>query len=208
MHAAVRAAMLAALAVPVATGLAGAAPSPAAEPAPPGAAPAVATAAARHPAQAFRSTRTYAAVAAPVRLRIPALRLSAAPLQHLGRGPDGTVAVPDRADVAGWYAAGPRPGQAGPAVLLGHVDSEEGPGVFLHLSRLRPGAAVHVDRADGTTVTFRVTGVRQVPKGRFPTDLVYAPTLLPALRLVTCGGAFDRTRGSYRDNVIVLADRA
>jgi sortase (surface protein transpeptidase) len=165
------------------------------------------TAALPSTADAFRSARTYPTVAVPVRLRIPALHVNS-PLQRLDRQPDGTVAVPDRADVAGWYERGPRPGQAGPAVILGHVDSHTGPGVFLNLTRVPRGAAVLVDRADGSTVTFRVTNVQRVSKTRFPTDLVYAPTLLPTLRLVTCGGSFDTTRRSYRDNVIAFAAAA
>jgi sortase (surface protein transpeptidase) len=158
-------------------------------------------------ADAFQSVRTYPTVAAPVRLRIPALHVDS-PLQRLDRQRDGTVAVPDRADVAGWYERGPRPGQAGPAVILGHVDSRTGPGIFLNLSRVPRGAVVFVDRADGSTVTFRVTNVTRVSKTRFPTDLVYAPTLQPTLRLVTCGGSFDATRRSYRDNVIAFAAAA
>jgi len=158
-------------------------------------------------ADAFRSARTYPTVAAPVRLRIPALRLNS-PLQGLDLQPDGTVAVPKRPDIAGWYERGPRPGQAGPAVILGHVDSRDGPGIFLNLALLPRGAVVKVDRADGSTVTFRVTKVFRVAKTRFPTDLVFAPTLEPTLRLVTCGGSFDETRRSYRDNVIAFAAAA
>jgi hypothetical protein len=152
----------------------------------------------------FESPRTYATVAPPVRLRIPALHVRSS-LQRLGQLPDGTVAVPVPADVAGWYEGGPRPGQPGPAVILGHVDSQKGPGIFFDLGRLKKGAAVAVDRADGSTVTFHVTSISRVPKTRFPTDLVYAPTLQPTLRLVTCGGTFDYSRRSYRDNVIVYA---
>ena len=156
-------------------------------------------------AEAFRSVRTYPTVAPPVRLRIRDLRVDS-PVRRLGLQSDGTVAVPERADVAGWYEHGPRPGQPGPAVILGHVDSRTGPGVFAGLGTVRPGTLVGVDRADGSTVTFRVTGVTRVAKAEFPTDLVYAPSLDATLRLVTCGGTFDRTRGSYRDNVIVFAD--
>jgi hypothetical protein len=155
----------------------------------------------------FRSEPGYHGVAEPVRLRIPALRVDG-PVQRLGLQPDGTIAVPERTDVAGWYEHGPRPGQPGPAVVLGHVDSRDGPGIFLAVSRLRAGASVRVDRADGSSVTFRVTRVARVAKTSFPTDLVYGPTLDPALRLVTCGGGFDRARGSYRDNVIAFADQA
>jgi Sortase domain len=154
----------------------------------------------------FRSARTYPTVAVPVRLRIPALHVNSA-VQRLGLQADGTVEVPKRIDVAGWYDGGPRPGQAGPAVILGHVDSHNGPGIFFDLSTVRPGTLVRVDRADGSTVTFRVRKVTRVSKTSFPTDLVYAPTLDPTLRLVTCGGSFDHTRGSYRDNVIAFADQ-
>jgi sortase (surface protein transpeptidase) len=152
----------------------------------------------------FRSSRTYEAVAAPVRLRIPQVRVDAA-LQQLGRAADGTVEVPSRPGAAGWYAQGPRPGQPGPAVILGHVDWTNRPAVFFRLTELRPGATVYVVRSDGSTAAFRVTGSSRVPKTRFPTDLVYSPTLEPALRLVTCGGSFDHATRNYRDNVIVYA---
>ena len=140
-----------------------------------------------------------------MRLRIPAIGVDSR-LDRLGQRQDGTVAEPRRIDVAGWYERGPRPGQPGPAVILGHVDSRTGPGVFIDLATVRTGTPVLVDRADGSTVTFRVTRVVQIPKDRFPTDLVYAPTLDPTLRLVTCGGSFDHARGHYRDNVIAFAD--
>ena len=156
-------------------------------------------------AESFTSVRNYPAVAPPTRIRIPALHVDSR-LDALDLQADGTVAVPERTEVAGWYRRGPRPGQPGPAVILGHVDSRTGPGVFADLRTARPGTLVRVDRADGSSVTFRVTKVSRVPKDRFPTDLVYAPTLDPSLRLVTCGGSFDRTRGSYRDNVIAFAD--
>lgn len=152
----------------------------------------------------FRSTRTYRAVALPVRVRVPAARVDT-PLEQLGRAADGTIKVPGRPAVAGWYAEGPRPGQPGPAVIVGHVDSESGPAVFFHLAEVRPGDAVYVDRADGSAVSFRVTGKSQVPKSRFPTDLVYSPTLEPTLRLITCGGIIDPATGHYRDNVVVFA---
>ena len=155
-------------------------------------------------AERFRSSRTYEQVAVPVRLRIPAAHVDS-PLERRGRAPDGTIAIPTRPDIAGWFAEGPRPGQPGPAVLLGHVDWNHGPAVFFWLSQLRRGDAVNVVRADGSTARFRVDALARVPKNRFPTDLVYGPTLSPSLRLVTCGGSFDRAKRSYRDNVIVFA---
>ena len=157
-------------------------------------------------ANGFRSPRTFPTVAEPVRLRIPALHVTSS-LLHLGLAEDGTIEVPVPADIAGWYKDGPRPGQPGPAVIVGHVDSKRtGPGIFYNLYRLKRGTAILVDRADGSHVRFRVTRVSRVPKTRFPTDLVYTPTLQPTLRLVTCGGFFDKAKRSYRDNVIVYAE--
>jgi hypothetical protein len=158
-------------------------------------------------APAYRSPRDFTAVAEPVRVRIPSIGVRSS-LERLGRAKDGTVEVPRDFDRAGWYTGGFRPGQPGPAVLLGHVDSKKAPAVFYDLRRLKPDAVVLVDRADGTTARFRVTGVEQYRKTRFPSDLVYFPTLEPSLRLVTCGGSFDATSGHYRDNVIVLATAA
>jgi len=155
-------------------------------------------------ADTFRSSRTYDTVAVPVRLRIPAVRVDTR-LESLGRAADRTIALPSGPRLAGWYDEGPRPGQAGPAVIIGHVDWDHSPAVFYRLSELGPGAAVYVDRADGSTARFRVIGRKQVAKSRFPTDDVYAPDLAPSLRLITCGGSFDRASRSYRDNVIVFA---
>jgi sortase (surface protein transpeptidase) len=158
-------------------------------------------------ARGFRSTRGYRSTPAPVRLEIPAIGV-ATPLQRLGRAGDGTVEVPygpDKWDVAGWYAAGTRPGDPGSAVILGHVDSTAGPAVFYRLRALRPGDRVEVVRAGGSRVAFTVERVERYPKRRFPTADVYYPTLEPKLRLVTCGGVFDRSTDHYTDNVIAFA---
>jgi len=198
-----RTAALVVLAVLVTTVLSGA--QPGTDPRAPVFRPAPAAVTGPPAADGFRSPRTYPTVAAPVRLRIPALHVSTS-LLRLGLAKNGTIEVPKPVNIAGWYKDGPRPGQPGPAVIVGHVDSRKaGPGIFFNLYRLQRGTAIAVDRADGSTVTFRVTGVSRVPKTQFPTDLVYTPTLQPTLRLVTCGGSFDKTKGSYRDNVIVYA---
>jgi sortase (surface protein transpeptidase) len=159
------------------------------------------------PADSFVSSTTYPAVPRPVRLRIPSLHIDSK-ITDLGLEPDGSVQVPADVTVAGWYDQGPRPGQNGPAVILGHVDSKTGPGVFFKLRTIRAGSLVEIDRSDGSTAGFQITKVARVAKTRFPTDLVYAPSLDPTLRLVTCGGSFDQARGSYRDNVIAFADAA
>jgi hypothetical protein len=139
----------------------------------------------------------------PVRISIPAIGVSAA-VVRLGLKRDGTLEVPDF-DVTGWYAGGPAPGETGPAVIAGHIDSHRGPAVFHRLRELRPGQEVTVARRDGSSVRFAVDGVAQYPKDAFPTEAVFGPAPEPLLRLITCGGAFDRSRRSYRDNVVVTA---
>lgn len=152
----------------------------------------------------YRSTRTHSETALPVRLRIPAIDVDTE-LQSLGLAADESIEVPDEPSVAGWWEGGSRPGQVGPAVILGHVDSRTGPAVFYRLGSLQRGDEVLVDRADGTTARFVVTRQGTYRKVAFPSDLVYYPTLEPELRLVTCGGPIDRTTGHYSENLVVFA---
>jgi hypothetical protein len=161
----------------------------------------------RDAAREFRSIRRYRGTPVPVRLEIPRIGVFS-PLQRLGKDRHGAVDVPSgprQWKEAGWYAGGTRPGDPGSAVILGHVDSKRGPAVFYRLRELRRGDRVEVVRAGGSRITFTVDRVEQYDKRRFPTDAVYYPTLAPELRLVTCGGEFDRSRGSYEDNVVVFA---
>jgi sortase (surface protein transpeptidase) len=139
----------------------------------------------------------------PVRVVIPAIGLSA-PLIPLGLNSDGTAEVPKSFSVAGWFRPGPEPGERGAAVILGHVDSRRGPGVFYHLPALRRGDRITVVLVNRKTLQFVVTGSTRVSKNHFPTKLVYARTAAPTLRLVTCGGSFNSATGHYVDNYIVF----
>ena len=143
-------------------------------------------------------------VAAPVSVTVPSLGISS-PLLRLGVDPDGALEVPRDADRAGWFEHGPAPGAVGPAVVVGHVDSREGPGVFATLRTVAVGAKVDVAREDGSSARFEVTRVQQVAKDAFPTEDVYGPVAGPELRLITCGGAFDSSTRHYVDNVVVYA---
>ena len=140
----------------------------------------------------------------PVSITIPRLAV-AGPLGELSQADNGELLAPDDPNLAGWYVEGVVPGDVGPAVIGGHVDSRRGPGVFHGLQSLRPGDAVEVGRSDGRVAAFVVTRVREVAKARFPTAAVYAATPRPELRLITCGGRFDRTARSYTGNVVVEA---
>jgi sortase (surface protein transpeptidase) len=146
-----------------------------------------------------------AAAVHPVRLRIPAIGVDAAALVPLGLGAENRLEAPARFEDVGWYAAGPVPGDPGPAVLAAHVDSRSGPAPFFRLRDLRDGDEVFVARSDGQEARFVVDGVQRYPKDAFPTDAVYGPAPGSALRLITCGGSFDAAKRSYRDNVVVYA---
>lgn len=141
---------------------------------------------------------------APVSIRIDAIGVSA-PVDPLGLNADGTLEVPTDFNRAGYYTGRPPPGSIGPAIIAAHVDSKAGPAVFHRLRDLKPGDEVVVTRADGSEVTFLVDRLEQHRKDAFPTEAVYDPTPDARLRLITCGGSFDRGSGHYRDNFIAFA---
>ncbi|MFC0003335.1 class F sortase [Micromonospora siamensis] len=139
----------------------------------------------------------------PTRVRVARIGVDSQ-LALLGLDRAGELVPPADFAEAGWYGGGPVPGDPGPAVIAGHVDSPTGPAVFARLGELRPGDPVEVWRG-GRPVTFRVTGSLRTPKDRFPTAAVYGPTPGPELRLITCAGDFDRRSRHYRDNLVVFA---
>jgi sortase (surface protein transpeptidase) len=143
----------------------------------------------------------------PLSLSIPTIGVQTK-VMSLGLKRDGTVALPPLKGnaPAGWYKYLSTPGEPGPAVILGHVDSaKDGPAVFYRLRELRAGDQLSVGRADGSSAFFTVRSVARYPKDRFPADAVYGPVSSPELRLVTCGGSFDAVRHRYRDNIVVYA---
>ena len=143
----------------------------------------------------------------PVLLTIPSIDVRAQVTTSDVRR-DGTLQTPPlrKPWLASWYRRSVTPGEAGSAVLLGHVDSEySGRAVFFQLGALRPGARIEVDRRDGTTATFRVDRVRSFPRTDFPAGRVFGESHgRPMLRLITCGGAYDRDNG-YQRNVVAFA---
>lgn len=153
-------------------------------------------------AAAEPSVAPAAAAPPPVGLRIPAIEVDAA-VTRVGLNEDQTVEVPSVAAESGWYRLGPPPGQSGSAVILGHVDSRQGPAVFYRLRFLQPGDRVIVDAADGSTSTFRVLRLATYLNDDFPADQVYVSSGSDRLlNLVTCGGRYDPETG-YQANVVV-----
>ena len=126
-------------------------------------------------------------------------------LLRVGLNDDGTIEVPTSYSQAAWYTLGPTPGDLGPAVILGHVDSTRGPGVFFNLGAMKPGQTIDVGRVDGSTAHFAVDAIASYPKDQFPTEAVYGPITYAGLRLITCGGQFDKKTGNYENNTVVFA---
>ncbi len=147
-------------------------------------------------------TALVVARSTPVSLSIPAIGVTV-PLSSLGLNPDGTVQVPTDYQEPGWFRLGPTPGQVGSSVILGHVDSYQGPAVFFQLRSLQPGDQVDVLLSDGVDVQFAVDTVATYLKSQFPAQEVYGSHGVSALQLVTCGGQFDGATGGYLSNVVV-----
>ena len=143
---------------------------------------------------------------APTRLTITSIGVDTGPLVRLGVDAHGSLDVPRRFDQAGWYTPGPWPGQYGPAVIAGHVDSTTGPGVFYRLGALHKSAVITVALANGSVARFTVDRVVSYAKSAFPTSSVYGDTTHRAeLRLITCGGRFDTRSGHYLNNIVAYA---
>jgi hypothetical protein len=141
----------------------------------------------------------------PQSITVEAIGVSAGTV-GVGLDSNGAMEVPE-VDLTGWYELGPRPGDPGPAVVVGHVDSQAGPAVFFRLGELTTGDRITVGYLDGVEVDFEVVVVEQHPKDELPVDQIWESTDEPVLWLITCGGAFDSSTGHYVDNIVVHARR-
>ncbi|WP_327043651.1 class F sortase [Microbispora sp. NBC_01189] len=142
----------------------------------------------------------------PLKLSIPSIGVKAR-VGSVGVQKSGVIQAPplNRPSLTGWYRFGPAPGDQGPAIILGHVNTRKGAAVFSRLRELKRGNKIAVLRADGKTAIFTVDGIEQVSKSAFPTKRVYGNTITSSLRLITCGGVFNAKEHSYTDNIVVYA---
>lgn len=159
-----------------------------------------------HPVSAAKVAAPRVPASPPAKVMIPSIGVNA-PVTAVGLDRNHALQVPPLSahNLAGWYDRSAKPGQAGPSVIVGHVDSTTGPSVFFDVRSVKPGAEIRVQNADHHTVTFKVQWVQEASKTTFPTKAVYGDVPYPALRLITCGGAFDSATGHYQDNIIVYA---
>lgn len=142
----------------------------------------------------------------PMRIVIPSIGVRA-PVHGVGRDSDGAIAVPalSLTNEAGWFTEGPSPGQYGPAILVGHVDTKDRPAVFHRLDDLKAGARIEITRRDRQVAIFEVNSVETFGKAQLPVARVYNDYSRPGLRLITCGGAWVGGNLGYASNVIVFA---
>lgn len=158
------------------------------------------------PARTSSSTAPAASTSIPVGLTIAGTRISA-PVVPVGVDAAGNMAIPERIRTIGWYRFGARPGDgAGSIVLVGHVDSaQQGEGAFFRLHTVPAGSIVTVTSADHHVFRYRVIGRQEYPKTSVPLGALFTQTGSPHLTLITCGGSFDASARSYRDNIVVTA---
>ncbi|GAA4311580.1 class F sortase [Streptomyces venetus] len=142
----------------------------------------------------------------PVRLLIPRISVNA-PFTDLAIGRSGQLEPPppDNTNLVGWYAKGVSPGEAGTAIIAGHVDTATAPAVFAQLGEVKKGDRFHVVRADGRKATFVVDDTDSYAKDDFPSERVYGDTPDAQVRLITCAGAYDRQARDYTENLVVFA---
>jgi hypothetical protein len=142
----------------------------------------------------------------PVRLTIPSINVEA-PILEVGLTKDGSVDVPplERHNEAGWFGDGPTPGQFGPALIVGHADTRDGPSIFHGLAKLKPGQKIEILRKDRSVAVFEVNSIENFGKAKLPVKRVYGDYSRPSLRLVTCGGAWLGGDRGYSDNIVAFA---
>ncbi|HEX2069518.1 MAG TPA: class F sortase [Actinomycetota bacterium] len=140
---------------------------------------------------------------APCRITIRSIGVDA-PVIKLGLRSDGTLQVPLVYSEAGWWKGGAKPGQIGSSVIVGHVDNRRGPAVFYKLPKLKSGDIVTISRVDKKPVRYVIEDLGVWAKSNFPSEIVYGPTPISELRLITCGGVFNRSTGHYTDNIIAF----
>ncbi|MGR6970610.1 class F sortase [Streptomyces cynarae] len=162
----------------------------------------------RPPTAQLPSAATPLKQALPLRVDIPELSVQA-PVVARGLDAQGGVEPPpfDEPGVVAWYQGGVTPGAPGTALFVGHVDTRSKPAVFYRIGTLRPGAVVRVVRDDGKVAEFTVESVEVLSRDHFDARQAYGQREpgRAELRLITCGGTYDKASDTYSANVVVSA---
>ena len=142
----------------------------------------------------------------PISLRIPSIGLDAEFEDPLGIDINGEIEVPEGFEKVARYIHGPTPGETGPSVILGHVDSLDGPAIFYPLGQIEKGDLIEIDRKDETVAVFRVTKIDRVEQRVFPSEDVYGDIPYSGVRLITCSGTYNQDSERYSHNLIVYGE--
>jgi|SRR5579872_670725 len=140
----------------------------------------------------------------PVKIEIPSINLNAVVVKT-GLEANGALHVPSNSSLTGWYDLGPKPGQVGPAVITGHLDTAAGPGVFWNLHNVKIDDEINIVRDDGTIAVFKVQKMQIYPQNNFDTQAVYGSIPNAGLRIITCAGTYLKSAGHYSDDLVVYA---
>lgn len=160
----------------------------------------------QEPSKPIVAAPKFLASSEPIHLTLASQQIDV-DLKPVGLAPDGSIEVPAVTEwVAGWYKYSPTPGELGPAVIVGHVDSYEGPSVFWRLRNVQAGEIVEITRTDGSVARFKITQLAEYDQNNFPTEAVYGNTDTAQLRLITCSGTFDSATQHYTQNTVVYAE--
>lgn len=157
----------------------------------------------RIPGAVSNGEKIITPTAEPASLHIPSLNVSA-PFIKLALNRDRTIEVPKTEHKVGWFIYGAKPGDTGPAVVVGHLDSPKGPAVFQNLKNIKVGEEIKITRQDNSTVTYKVDAIEKYSQDNFPTEKVYGSIDFAGIRVITCSGYFDTKKGHYSENLIVF----
>src|SRR4029077_3848702 len=124
----------------------------------------------------------------PSRLRIPAIGVDAA-VDAAGLRTDGSMDVPDNLWTSSWWAAGPRPGQAGNAVIAGHRGVGT-PALFSHLEDVKPGDWIYISDGAGNELIYVVTRVASLDLSTSTRIAVFEKGQTRERVLITCCGDY------------------
>jgi sortase (surface protein transpeptidase) len=141
----------------------------------------------------------------PAQIEIPSIGVVAL-VEQVGLTSDGAMDTPRGWMNAAWFEPGFRPGEAGNAVIAGHLDSRSGgPAVFWSLNRLQPGDEVKVSYENGDSYTFAVQDLEAVPyniEGE-AVKAIFGPSQTSDLNLITCNGPWDVGKATYTERLVV-----
>jgi hypothetical protein len=143
----------------------------------------------------------------PRYIRIPEINVFAR-IKNLGIDSSGAVDAPHNIYDAGWYNGSARPGsKVGSSLILGHVSGWTAPGVFKKASNLKPGMQFEIEKGSGEKIKYEVNRTETIPVEQVDMSKVLSTETSGEhdLKLMTCGGKYDKNTKTFKDRVIVYA---